>query len=171
MCWRARRTMRAGVCQSCQRNVFGSATARGPSRQSSWNQRTEIGGERDDGEPGPVGVEINEREPVQAGVFQPADVVFDVGVGAHVSVERDRVAGLVGVVAPVAELERREQRGLRARDATVRAARSAGCLRASRDRSTRSVTSHTAAPYRSSPVWVIAGAQRSSSIETREIAV
>jgi hypothetical protein len=60
----------------------------------------EIGGERDDREAGPVGVEINEREPFQAGVLQTADVVFDVRVGTHVCVERDGIAGLVGVVTP-----------------------------------------------------------------------
>ena len=37
---RALRTMRAGVCHSCQRSRLGSARARGPVTQSSWNQRT-----------------------------------------------------------------------------------------------------------------------------------
>ena len=65
MCWRARRTTRPGACQSCHRNVFGSAMASGPSKQHELEPADEVGGERDDGEPGPVGVEINEREPVQ----------------------------------------------------------------------------------------------------------
>jgi len=74
----------------------------------------EVGRERDDREAGPVGVEINEREPFQPRVFQATDVVLDVRVGAHVRVKRDRITGLVRVVAPVTELERREQRRLRA---------------------------------------------------------
>ena len=40
MVCRAWRTTRAGVCQSCQRSVLGSALASGPRRHSSWNQRT-----------------------------------------------------------------------------------------------------------------------------------
>ena len=69
-------------------------------------------GDADDGEPGPVGVDVDEREAVGAGVLESFDVVFDVGVGAHVHVEGDGVAGGVGVVAPVAELQRGEQRAL-----------------------------------------------------------
>ena len=86
----------------------------GPVEAVELEPADEIGGERDDREAGPVGVEINEREPFQTRVFQTFDVVFDVGVGAYVHIESDRVAGLVGVVTPVAELERREQRRLRA---------------------------------------------------------
>lgn len=63
----------------------------------------EIGREAHHGEPCPVGVDIGEREPQQARIFEAGDVVLDVGVGAHVGVEGDRVASLVGVVAPSSE--------------------------------------------------------------------
>ena len=66
-------------------------------------------GEADDREPGPVGVDVGEREAVGTGVFETADVVFDVRVGADVGIEVHGVAVVVGVVAPVAELQRREQ--------------------------------------------------------------
>lgn len=58
-------------------------------------------GHGDDGEPGPVGGDVDEREPVGAGVFQPFDVVFDVSVGTHVHFEGDGIAvDGVGVVPP-----------------------------------------------------------------------
>ena len=59
--------------------------------------------EGDHGEPGPVGADVGEREPARAGILESFDVILDVGVGAHVHVESDRVAGGVGVVTPVAE--------------------------------------------------------------------
>jgi hypothetical protein len=67
--------------------------------QSSWKRAHQGVGEAHHGEPGPVGV----------GVLQSADVVFDMGVGPHVHVEVDGVAGGVGVVTPVAEQRRRKQ--------------------------------------------------------------
>ena len=106
---RAWRTMRAGVCHRLQRSVLGSATASGPVQAEQLEPAHEGVGEADDGEPGPVGVDVDEREPVGAGVLESADVVFDVGVGAHVHVEGDGVAGGVGVVTPVAEQHRGEQ--------------------------------------------------------------
>ena len=42
----------------------------------------EVGGEAHDGEPCLVGVTVGEGEPAQPGVFEAADVVLDVGVGA-----------------------------------------------------------------------------------------
>ncbi len=67
-------------------------------QQSCWNQRTRSADSADELEPGPVGVEVGEREPFQAGVLQPFDVVFDVSVGAHVCVELDGCVVGVGVV-------------------------------------------------------------------------
>jgi hypothetical protein len=110
-------------------------------------------GEADDSEPGPVGVDVGEREPVSAGVLQSADVVFDVGVGAHVHVKGDRIAGGVGVVTPVAE-QQRGQQGPSGHSA----------------RSTRSVSSATAAPGRSSPSWRTAGSHAVSLVAMRLIA-
>ena len=93
---------------------FGFRDGEWPVEAVELEPAHEIGGERDDREASTVGVEIDEREPFQTRVFQTFDVVFDVGVRAHVDIEGDRVAGLVGVVTPVAELERWEQRCLRA---------------------------------------------------------
>ena len=60
-------------------------------------------GHADDGQPGGVGVEVAEGEPAGGGVLEAADVVFDMGVGSHVTVQLDRVGpGGVGVVTPVA---------------------------------------------------------------------
>ena len=102
---RAWRTMRAGVCHSVQRSVLGSATARAPVKQSSWNQRTRASAKQDHRQPGPVGVDGDEREPVGARVLQAADVIFDVGVSTHVDVQIDGVTGGVGVVTPVAVVQ------------------------------------------------------------------
>jgi hypothetical protein len=55
-------------------------------------------GEADDGGPGPVGVDVGEREPVSAGVVQSSDVSFDVGVSAPVRVMGDGVVDRVRVV-------------------------------------------------------------------------
>jgi hypothetical protein len=65
--------------------------------QAELEPTHEVGGERDDRLAGPVGVEINEWEPVQTGVFQPADVVLDVRMRAHVGVEGDEICVVVGV--------------------------------------------------------------------------
>ena len=45
--------------------------------------------EADHRKPGPVGVDVDEREPVGAGVLEAADVVFDVSVSTHVHIELD----------------------------------------------------------------------------------
>ena len=82
-----------------------------PARTLTWPW---TGGEADDLHPGAVGVEVTEREPLEPGVLQPLYVVLDVNVVTHVRVELDRVAGVVGVVTPVAVAQRREQRSLRA---------------------------------------------------------
>ncbi len=47
----------------------------------------EVRGPTDQREPGLVGVEGPERHAAQPGVFEAGDVLFDVGVGAHVGVE------------------------------------------------------------------------------------
>ena len=72
----------------------------------------QIGGVTDHGEPGLVGFEVAEGEAQQPGGFEPADVVLDMSVGAHVGVEDHRIAAGVGVVTPVAEQKRRKQGGL-----------------------------------------------------------
>ena len=85
-----------------QRLGFGAGEV--PGEAEELEPAHQVGGEAHGGEPGPVGVEVGEREPAQPGVLEAADVVLDVRVGAHGGVEGDGVAGLVGVVAPVAEL-------------------------------------------------------------------
>ena len=71
---------------------------RGPVEAEQLEPADQVGGETDQGQPGLVGVEVAEGEPFQAGRFEPADVVLDMGVGSHVGVQGDRVAGLVGVM-------------------------------------------------------------------------
>ena len=88
---------------------LGLGSGEGPGDTEQLEPAHHVGGVTDGGEPGPVGVEVAEGEPAQPGVLQAADVVFDVGVGAHGGIEGDRVAGLVGPVAPVAELGGGEQ--------------------------------------------------------------
>ena len=73
----------------------------------------QIGGPADQLQPCLVGVEVAERHAFQPGGFESGEVVLDVRVSPHRHVEGDGVAGLVGVVAPEAEVERREQRSLR----------------------------------------------------------
>ena len=58
-------------------------------------------GERDEGEPGPVGVEVGEGETVGAAVFEAGDVVLDSGVGAYVCVGLGGGEVVVGPVSPV----------------------------------------------------------------------
>ena len=74
-------------------------------RHSSWNQRTKSAATQTHRKPRSVGVEVHEREPLEPGVLQALDVVFYMRVGSHVSIECDGIAFLVGVVAPVAELQ------------------------------------------------------------------
>ena len=66
-------------------------------------------------DPGGVGGEVVEGHAGESGGFESFDVVFDVGVGAHVRVEGDGAAGVVGPVAPVAVGVAGEQGPLRAR--------------------------------------------------------
>ena len=73
--------------------------------------------------PGPVRLEVREREGQEPRVLQALDVQLDMGVGAHGLVEFDRVAVLVAVVTPVAELELRERGCAGRRGAAVRGAR------------------------------------------------
>lgn len=79
-------TRRAGACQNRQRIVLGAATASAPSQHKSWNQR-EVGGPAHDLQPRLVRVEVGEREPFEAGVFQPGNVVLDMRVSADRDVE------------------------------------------------------------------------------------
>ena len=63
-----------------------------------------------DGQPGRVGVEVAQGEPVGGGLAEAADVVFDKGVGANVAVGFDGPGfGGVGVVGQLAVALRREQ--------------------------------------------------------------
>ena len=64
-------------------------------------------------EPRLVGDEIGERETFQAGVFQSADVVLDMGVGPYETIQLGGVVFLVGVVTPEPVLQVGEQRCLR----------------------------------------------------------
>lgn len=89
---------------------FGGGEGAGEAEQ--LEPADEVGGEAHGGHPRPVGVKVGEGEPFEAGGFQSADVVLDMGVDSHVGVQDGGVAGLVGVVAPVAELQRGEQAGL-----------------------------------------------------------
>ena len=57
----------------------------------------------------PVGLKAGEGHPRESGVLQSLNVLFDVGVGTHGGVQFDRACLGVGVEAPVAELETREQ--------------------------------------------------------------
>ena len=97
---RALRTMRAGVCHSCQRSRLGSARARGPVTQNSWNQRTRSAPQHTTASHAALAAKSVNGNRKQAGVFEPADVVLDVGVGPHLAVQGGGVAVLVGVVAP-----------------------------------------------------------------------
>jgi hypothetical protein len=69
----------------------------------------EIGSGAHELQPCAVGVEVREREPVQTGVLQSFDVVFEVSMLTDVMVEFDRVGGGVGVMTPLPVLQRREQ--------------------------------------------------------------
>ena len=91
--------------------------------QSSWNQRTRSAAASTQKSQFLFASSDGEREAQQPGVLQPRDVLLDMGVGAHEGVEGDGVARLVGVEAPVAELERGEQALLGARDGAARAGR------------------------------------------------
>ena len=86
--------------------------SRSPSKQSSWNQRTRSAAMAHSHHPVGVGLEAGEGEAAEPGVLQALDVLLDVGVGPHGGVEGDGVAVLVGVEAPVAEVEGREQAAL-----------------------------------------------------------
>ena len=142
----------------------------GRCRQSSWNQRTRASAKQTTASQARLASMSTNGNRSGAGVLQSADVVFDVGVGAHVHVEGDGVAGGVGVVTPVAEQQSRGTgvcwapgcNGSRRTISRVPAGQS--------DRSTRSVSSATAAPGRSSPSWRSAGCQASSSTAMRLIA-
>ena len=111
ICRRARRTSRAGCATAAsaafsarrRRGVRGGRAAgtSGPDRRRNRRRRARLGWRR--------GRRTGTEQP---GVLEPADVVFDMGVGSHVGVEDHRVAGGVGVVTPVAEQKRREQAGL-----------------------------------------------------------
>ena len=83
---------------------------RGPVRQRSWNQRTRSAAQHTRASPAASASKAVKGNPGGAGVFESGDVLFDVGVGAHVGVEDGGVAFLVGVVAPVAPLFGGEQR-------------------------------------------------------------
>jgi hypothetical protein len=84
---------------------FGFGDGEGSAETEQLEPADQVGGVTDNGEPGLVGGEVTEGEPQQPRRFQPADVVLDMGVGAHVSVEDRGVAGGVGVVTPVAVVE------------------------------------------------------------------
>lgn len=57
---------------------FGDGQGTGQAQQ--LEPAHQVAGEADDGQPGPVGVEVGEGEPAQSGVLQPTDVVLDVGM-------------------------------------------------------------------------------------------
>ena len=67
--WRALRTSRAG-CARAANATFSVRRSGGSAEAAELESADEIGGERDDHEACVVGVEINEWEPVQAGVFE-----------------------------------------------------------------------------------------------------
>ena len=108
---RARCTSRPGAWKIPHRSAFGLASRQVPSKQRSWNHRTRSA---DKATAQPVGVvfEAREGEPVETGVLQATDVLFDVGMGAHHDVELAGVSVLVGVEAPVAVLEGGEEAAL-----------------------------------------------------------
>jgi hypothetical protein len=66
--------------------------------------------------PSAVRPDSRERETLEPRFFEAFDVVFDVGVSAHVGIQLDRrEVGVVGVVTPVAVEGAREQGSLRTR--------------------------------------------------------
>jgi hypothetical protein len=81
---------------------FGFGAGERPGQAELLEPADQGVGHADGGEPGGVGLEVAEGESVGGGVLQSADVIFDMGVGAHVTVKFDRFAGGVGLVTPVA---------------------------------------------------------------------
>ncbi len=67
-CWRARATMRAGVCHKAQRSALGSAAASRPGEAEQLEPSDQVGGEADDGHPCPVGGQVSEGKPLLAGL-------------------------------------------------------------------------------------------------------
>src|ERR1039457_6711870 len=72
----------------------------------------EVSPEHHDGHPVGVGHKAREGEAAQPRVLQPADVVLDMGMGAHYEIQLSGLALAVCVKAPVAVLEGREQAAL-----------------------------------------------------------
>jgi len=102
----------AGGVQDRPAQRLGSGVGPGAGEAQELEPAQQVGGEGEGHHPRRVGVEVREREPAQPGVLQPLDVLFDMRVGSHGGVEVAGVSGLVGVEAPVAELEGGEQAAL-----------------------------------------------------------
>ena len=94
-----------------QRLGFGDAKS--TTKAAELEPPHQIGGEPHRGEPRRVGVKVGEGEPLQAGIFEPRDVVLDVGMGTHEAVEFHRAPVAIGVEAPEAVIQRGEEAGLR----------------------------------------------------------
>ena len=115
MVCRAWRTTRAGVCQSCQRSVLGSALASGPRRHSSWNQRTRSAAKHTSA----IHARLASRS-VNGNRSRPEALSRRMWSSTCAWARRctsasTAVAGPVGELAPEPVVQRREQAGLRAR--------------------------------------------------------
>ena len=77
----------------------------GPVEAKELEPARQVGRHHDARHPRPVRLEVREREGQEPRVLQALNVQLDMRVGAHGLVEFDRLAILIAVVAPVAELE------------------------------------------------------------------
>ena len=142
-----------GAWKRPQRSALGRALTQGPSKQSSWNQRTRSAARAHGHHPVGVGLEAGEREPAEPGVLQPLDVALDVGMGPHGGVEFDRVALLRRCRSPSSGTRGRGTGCAGRRGGGALGGRSAGCRSGSLWSMISEVSSHTAAPSRGSPSW------------------
>ena len=122
----------------------------------------QVGGQGHGHHPGGVGLEAGEGKPGEPRVLQSLDVLFDVGVGPHGGVEFDRVPVLVGVEAPVAEVEGGEEAALGSGVQRLPADDAAECHGQLVVVDQRGQLAHRR-PVSRSPSWVRAGSQTSST--------
>ena len=117
-CARCRRpacgTTRAGVCQSVQRSVLGSATASCTVKQSSWNQRTRSSAKHTTASQARLASRSTNGNRSAPESFSRRMWSSTWAWARMCTSSVDGVAGLVGVVTPVAERVGREQGVLRA---------------------------------------------------------
>jgi anti-sigma factor RsiW len=92
--------------------ALGRALAQEPVEAEQLEPPHQVGSHGHGHHPVGVGLEVGKGHAAETGVLQPLDVLFDVGVGPHGGVQLVGGALGVGVEAPVAELETREQAAL-----------------------------------------------------------